>query len=62
MMTWKWLGIFGTSIELLETYSDGTISLAIGAPIAGTSLDDRFGYIYIVNMTDQARLFHLGMY
>ena len=45
---------FGTSIELLETYSDGTISLAIGAPIAGTSLDDRFGYIYIVNMTDQA--------
>ena len=45
---------FGTSIELLETYSDGTISLAIGVPYAGTSFDDRFGYIYIVNMTDQA--------
>ena len=46
---------FGTSIELLETYSDGTISLAIGAPYAGPSFThDRFGYIYIVNMTDQA--------
>ena len=45
---------FGTSVELVETYSDGTISLAIGAPIAGPTHNDRLGYIYIVNMTDQA--------
>ena len=42
---------FGNSLALLETYDDGTISLAIGAP---TSND--IGSIFIVNMTDQATI------
>ena len=45
---------FGHSITLLETYDDGTISLAIGAPYSGPSDDERIGSIFILNMTDQA--------
>ena len=45
---------FGQSITLLETYDDGTISLAIGAPYSGPSDDERIGSIFILNMTDQA--------
>ena len=44
---------FGGAITLLKTYDDGTITLAMSAPAAGTTTDDRIGFVYIVNM-----LFH----
>ena len=42
---------FGNSLALLETYDDGTISLAIGSPTAYG-----VGSIFIVNMTNQATI------
>ena len=47
---------FGNSVELLETYDDGTISLAIGAPSSGPTTNHRIGSIYIVNMTNEATI------
>ena len=45
---------FGTSVELLETYDDGTIALAIGTPYQSIDPKNSLGYIYILNMTNNA--------
>ena len=47
---WK----FGSSLALLETYDDGTRSIAIGVSGAGHNTNIKIGYIFIVNMTNQA--------
>ena len=47
---------FGNSITLLETYDDGTTSLAVGAPYSGPSDAERIGSIFIINLTDQATI------
>ncbi len=45
---------FGTSVELLETYDNGTIVLAVGSPYDGIDFDNKFGYIYIFTLINNA--------
>ena len=45
---------FGSAITLLDTYDDGTISLAMAASASGYATEDRIGSIHIVNLTNQA--------